>query len=650
MSNLFQAIRVSLRYKYSIAASIVCSAMVAVFWGANITAVYPFVEVVFQGKTLHDWADEQIASAQVNLGEAQAKLADLPPGEPEAVKLRNAEHSAQRRLQTLDTARQWITRLAPDNPFQTLVAIVVFLLVGTFVKSAFRIASLLFVSRAAERTTSDLRNMFFRTLLADQSSNNGPVGDAATRVGGDVGAIGAAVQTLFGKSVQEPLKMGACLFGAACVNWRLLLFSMLACPLASILLISLARSIRRASLRSFDQKCLLMGRMLQTFQGLHVVKAYNMESHERRRFWDHTNRVYREQMKMIWYEGLIRSNNELLGIGVVCLSALAGGYLVLNQRTTMLGIPLAAREMDFGQIMLFYAFLIGCTDPLRKMADVYGAVQRGAAAADRIMPCLQATDYSPDRDKRKIRQARQAITFDNLHFHYVKEQPVLQGLSFRIEPGETLAIIGANGCGKSTLVNLLLRFYDPTDGRILLGDWDLQDIRRKDLRRRIALVTQRAVLFNDTVFNNIMYGTKRATEEQVVEAAKKAHAHEFITQRLAQGYQTNVGDGGKRLSGGQQQRITLARAILRDPDILILDEASSQIDPTSEQLIHESLRQFVRNRTTLMITHRMASLDLADRILLMDRGLIVDLGTHEELMNRCPAYRAIRQTPLKRSA
>jgi ATP-binding cassette, subfamily B, bacterial MsbA len=329
---------------------------------------------------------------------------------------------------------------------------------------------------------------------------------------------------------------------------------------------------------------------------------------------------------------------------------LAGGYLVLNQKVRILGVPLAARPMSFGQIMVFYAFLIGCTDPLRKMSDVFGAVQKGAAAADRIMPFIARAQAPADRGKVRIRHARQPILFEHVDFHYVKQTPVLQDVTFRIEPGETLAIIGPNGCGKSTLINLLLRFYDPARGRILLGDLDLQDIRRKNLRRRVALVSQKAVLFNDSVFNNIAYGTRNATREQVVAAARKAHAHEFIMRRLSNGYETNCGDGGKRLSGGQQQRIALARAILRDPDILILDEAASQIDPNSEQLIRESLTHFVKGRTTLMITHRMSTLELADRILVMDSGRVLDVGTHDELLQRCPVYQALRQTPLKRTA
>jgi ATP-binding cassette subfamily B protein/subfamily B ATP-binding cassette protein MsbA len=652
MKHLLKAVPLAWKYKYSLIFSIVCSAMVAVLWGANITAVYPFVEVVFQGQTLHDWIDEQVESVETEI----ARVADArrpPPGPRAAARRAGAAApvppALQRRLHTLQSAQRWIERFAPRDPFLTLVALVAFLLVGTLVKSVFRIASLMLVGRATGRMTADLRNEFFRALLADRPARDQAAGDAAARVGGDMTSIGTAMQTLFGRSVQEPLKMAACLVGAAAVNWRLLLFSLLACPAATFLLLSLAKSIRRASLRAFDQKCLLMGRMLQTFQGLHVVKAYNMESHERRRFWQHTHRVYREQLKITWYEGLIRSNNELLGIGVLCLSALAGGYLVLNQKVRMMGVPLAARPMDFGQIMLFYAFLIGCTDPLRKMADVFGAVQKGAAAAERIMPFISIA-HKPNRNQLQLYSARQPITFEHVNFHYYKRRPVLQDVSFRVECGETLAIIGPNGCGKTTLINLLLRFYAPVEGRILLGDVDLQQIRRKHLRRRIALVSQRAVLFNDTVFNNIAYGTRHATREQVIEAARKAHAHEFIMRRLTHGYETNCGDGGKRLSGGQQQRIALARAILRDPDILILDEAASQIDPKSEQLIQESLSRFVNGRTTLMITHRLSTLDLADRILVMDAGQIVDVGTHDELIERCPAYQALRQSPLKRSA
>ena len=674
MKHLFQAVRMSLRYKYSLIISILCSAMVAVFWGANITAVYPFVEVVFQGQTLHEWVEHQTdqVNRQLSLVDGELLNADIPPSsaatdaeidapgpmandgrvprKPHNPLADLSRPDLEKKLRHLERAKDWIDRYAPRDPFRTLLAIVAFLFVGTLIKSAFRIGSLMTVTRVAERTTVDLRNEYFRSLLSDHVTMTRQAGDAAARVGGDVGAIGAAVQTMFGRSVQEPLKMLTCLVLAALVNWRLLLFSLLACPLASFLLLALAKSIRRASLRAFDQKCLLMGRMLQTFQGLTIVKAYNMESHERRRFWQHTQHVYDEQMKITWYEGLIRSNNELLGIGVICISALAGGYLVLEHKTSVFGIPLAAAPMDFGQIMLFYAFLIGCTDPLRKSGDVYGSVQRGAAAAERIMPFLSANHVPVDMHKTRIQSAKQPIIFENVHFHYVKSQPVVRGVSFRVVPNETLAIIGANGCGKSTLINLLLRFHDPTRGRILLGGMDIQEIRRKNLRRRIALVTQKAILFNDSVYNNITYGTRHASREQVIAAAIQAHAHEFIETKLAQGYDTLVGDGGNRLSGGQQQRIALARAILRNPDILILDEAASQIDPKSEQLITESLKEFVRNRTTIMITHRMSTLELADRILLMYAGRIVDIGTHEALMSRCPIYQSLRQSPVKLTA
>ena len=302
-------------------------------------------------------------------------------------------------------------------------------------------------------------------------------------------------------------------------------------------------------------------------------------------------------------------------------------------------------------MLVFYGFLVGSIDPARKLTEVFNRIQRASAAADRV---YQLFDREPTvRDPIKpiqLKRHHRDIVFDKVQFGYNAEQTVLHKIDLRIHYGETLAIVGPNGCGKTTLVNLLPRFYDPRGGSIRIDDVDLREVRMRDLRSQIGLVTQDPLLFDDTVFNNIRYGTPNATRQQVVEAAKKAYAHQFIEELLENGYDTNVGQLGGRLSGGQRQRIALARAILRDPPILILDEATSQIDIESEHLIHKVLEQFARGRTAIIITHRLSTLDLADRILVMDQGRILDLGTHKELIGRSALYQRLYQISLRESA
>ncbi|MDA8564037.1 ABC transporter ATP-binding protein/permease [Mariniblastus sp.] len=675
MNQLGRALRMTLKYRWSLLGSFGCSLLVAILWGANLGAVYPFVEIVLQNKTLPQWADERIEESTTRIAKCEQRLDELQgaavsksssnagdstvsttalTSAAEASEIRaikydlKAEHS---RLATTQYLQPIINRFAPNDAFRTLVYLMGVMFFATVVRCLCLFGNMVYVARVGHRTVLDLQQRAFENVLSLESheAGSGGTSDLISRIRGETQMIGRTVTTLFGKTVREPLKMAACLTGAAYVNWRLLILSVLVCPLAGFVLAMLARATRRATKRAIEQSANLMDRLYEAISFQRVVKSFTMEDQERQRFKLVAQDIYRKRMRIASLDALSRNNNELLGISMITLSVLAGGYLALTQQTHLLGLRMAAQPMDFGSVMVFFGFLIGVADPLRKLGGVYAVVQQGVVASNRVFPLIdKRAAVTEPASPRPMPTGKQGLTvsLENTWFEYQPDAPVLKGISLSFPAGSSTAIVGHNGCGKSTLINLVPRFFDPAGndgdcGTVSINGQDVRGFSIGDLRRSVGYVTQQTMLFNDTVANNIAYGSPDATLEDIVAAAKQAHANDFISV-LECGYDTMIGQSGRSLSGGQRQRISLARAILKNPQVLILDEATSQIDPESENLIHQTLREFIRNRTTIMISHRVSTLDLVDQIVIMKDGKIVDSGSHSQLISRCREYQKMR--------
>lgn len=656
MRNFGRVLRLALRYRWTFVFGS-CSAMiVAVLWGANIGTVYPFVEVVFKNASLQQWVRAEIAKSESAVEQSQAEIVRLERLLQSAeaserahliarIELARSRIAADRKAaERFRWVQPYIDRYLPDDPFQTVLLITGLLLAGTLLKAVFLVIHNVLVERLAQLSTLELRKLFYRRTLRMDLASFGDQGtaDLMSRFTHDMENVANGLAVLFGKMVREPLKMLVCLIGAALISWRLLVLSLLIAPVAGYAVHWLAKMLKRANRKAMEEMARLYAVLEETFRGIKIVKAFTSERHQRKRFHDGSKAYFRRAMKIARYDALVHPMTEILGILAISLALLAGAYLVLKGQTHLFGIRMCQRSMSLSSLLLFYGLLAGTADPLRKFSDVFSRLQRAMAAADRIFDRL---DREPSVREPAcpvaVGRHRRDLVFERVCFSYRPGQTVLEDIELRIPFGQTVAIVGPNGCGKSTLISMVPRFYDPTAGRILLDGVPLTQMRLRDLRSQIGLVTQETVLLDDTVFNNIRFGRPDASREDVIRAAQQAHAHRFITEELPDGYDTMVGTLGGRLSGGQRQRIALARAILRDPAIILLDEATSQVDLESERAIQEALEQFTRNRTAIIVTHRIATLALADWLVVMRDGRIVDVGTHAELLARCDFYRRL---------
>ncbi|MHB0959183.1 MAG: ABC transporter ATP-binding protein [Pirellulaceae bacterium] len=637
MKNFSRALRESLCYWRSLVLATICSLIVAALWGGSIGALFPVIQVTLGEESLQHWVASCIADSEQQVAELSAQLTQLQrlpvspePGERARLLARLGQLESERATQeaSLRSSRRvqpLINRLLPEDPFMTVVLVIGALMISTVIKHLFMLINTMLIARTSVHIARTTRLRIFERAMNMDRVGFAKYGTSGftTQITATTDMLANGVMEVYGGAVREPLKILACLAGACFISWRLVLLSLIVAPVVAYLIMWLSKRIKSVSRRALEQARSFQHVMLEAFGSIQTVQAYGMEKTEHKRFERTTMDLVRLSLKSAFYNALTRPVTELLGIGMVGTTVITGAYLVLNHETHLLGVRITDNPLSVSTMMVFFGLLIGASDPVRKLSTIFSGINSGIAAADMLYPLLDREPLiqSP-RCAKSVKRPHRTLQLRNLSFAYGNEGYVLRNVDLEIPFGSKIALIGANGSGKSSLISLICRFYDPQCGEVLLDGIDLRELALDDLRARIGLVTQQTELFNDTIDYNIRYGSPSATEEQVQRAAELAHAHDFI-MTFPENYKTQVGQSGQRLSGGQRQRIALARAMLRDPEILILDEATSQIDRESEALINEVLTAFSRNRTLIMITHRHANLALADCVYELDRGSIV---------------------------
>jgi subfamily B ATP-binding cassette protein MsbA len=537
----------------------------------------------------------------------------------------------------MDFLNYTLAKSAMDNgKLYVLIGICLFTISSIFIKNLFRYLAMYFLAPIRNYVVRDMRNKIFNKTLELPLSyySEERKGDIISRMTVDVQEIEWSIMQSLEMIFREPLNIVIFLVMMVFMSPTLTLIAFILLPISAGLIAIIGKSLRRSSSKGKVKMGILLSMMEETLGGLRIIKGFNAEKHVSDKFKNENQQYTDISIKMYRKADLASPMSEFLGTTVLVVILYFGGKMVINDHT-----------MDGTVFITYLALFSQLLTPAKSFTTAYYSVQKGLASAERIDKIIDADVTIKDAiNPVNITKFEKEIEYKNVSFAYREGEIgwVLNNINLKIEKGKTIALVGQSGSGKTTLADMLPRFYDATKGEILIDGVAIKTAKLKDIRSLMGIVTQESILFNDSVYNNIAFGIENVTEQQVIEAAKIANAHDFIVL-MPNGYHTNIGDRGSKMSGGQRQRISIARAVLKNPPILILDEATSALDTESERLVQDALNKLMKNRTSIVIAHRLSTIQHADEIIVMQKGELIERGTHTQLLATNGIYHKLHE-------
>ncbi|MGB5464382.1 MAG: ABC transporter ATP-binding protein [Aureibaculum sp.] len=598
MEYFKKILKYALPYKIYAFLNIICNVMYAFFGALSFMALIPMLDVLFK---------------------------------PDAIKI--IEKPVYHGISEIgkfgkDSLNYYITSVAGDDNQKALLIVIALVISLFLLKNIFNYLAMYFITFLRNGVLKDIRNELYEKTLSLPLSyfSEKRKGDIMARIGTDVLEIQHSFLSILELIFREPLTIIFTIIFMLTISVKLTIFVFIFIPVSGFLISLIGKSLKRKSDKVQREQGYFLSLLEETLGGLRIIKGFNAEEKFTAKFKNSTSRFNKFSNSLLNRTNLAKPTSEFLGIIVIAILLYYGGTMVLTEGS-----------LDGSSFIAYMGLAYNILTPAKAISKASYDIKKGNAAAERVLEIIEAENPLKDKDNALIKKSfDKEITFENISFKY-EDEYILKDFTLSIPKGKTVALVGQSGSGKSTLANLVTRFYDINKGRILIDGIDIRDLTQKSLRDQLGIVTQDAILFNDSVKNNVLLGTESANDEQVIEALKIANAYEFV-EKLPNGIHTNIGDSGNKLSGGQKQRLSIARAVLKNPPIMVLDEATSALDTESEQLVQNALEQLMQNRTSLVIAHRLSTIQKADNIVVMQEGKIVEQGKHDELLSKKGTY------------